>query len=110
MRRNLPLSRHWQGRMHPWGLQTLSSSIFTLARQCTGQLAARSDTNQPRWTSPGTGVVGATTWTMAASAVAVNSSLVVARVQHRQCEPGCHESHEGNIRRWRVGDGLVLHV
>jgi hypothetical protein len=43
---NVPLGR--QGRMHPWEFQSLVSSIFTIARQCAGQLAASSDTNEPR--------------------------------------------------------------
>jgi hypothetical protein len=43
---NVPLGR--QGRMQPWEFQILVSSIFTIARQCAGQLAASSDTSEPR--------------------------------------------------------------
>ena len=46
MMHNVPLG--WQGWVHPWEIQILVSSIFTIARQCAGQLAASSDTNEPR--------------------------------------------------------------
>ena len=58
-------------------------------------------------------MAGAKTWAMAARAVAVDSSsgtLGYCSCAASTVGVGSHEPHGGTIRRWLVGDGLVLHV
>ena len=99
-----------------WGLQTLTLSIPTIARQCApaGQLAAIQtnfvdDLLHHAWglawqARPGQWPLGRLPWTRR------RERLAVAYVRRRHWESGCHEPHGATIRRWLVGDGLMLHV
>ena len=100
--------------MHSWGFQTLTLSLFTIVRRCTDQLAARSDTDEPR-RPPSPHRLGLAwlarrlrRWSLGRSSWArYRERFTVARVRRRR---GYHRPHGGTIRRWLVGDGLALHV
>ena len=53
---------------------------------------------------PGKWPLGRSPWTRH------RERFAVAHVQRRQWESGCHEPHRDTLRRWLVGDELVLHV